>query len=117
MTSFFSLEMSKKQLLKRAACCIGKISSVKMRNPLRNFKEEDWNKFNVAMSVLFKLKMRIFDKAGMDIFYIWSKVRQLRKAVVVSFPSDLKPFINEEWPLVNILIALSLLMDFPFIVL
>jgi replicative DNA helicase len=25
--------------------------------------------------------MRIFDKAGMDIFYIWSKVRRLRKAV------------------------------------
>ncbi|WP_316572721.1 replicative DNA helicase [Neobacillus sp. YIM B06451] len=81
VTAVFSLEMSKKQLLKRAASCIGNISSVKMRNPKHYFGQEDWNQLNFAMGVLSKLNMRIFDKAGMDISYIWSKVRQLRKEV------------------------------------
>ncbi|CEG26349.1 DnaB-like helicase C-terminal domain-containing protein [Bacillus sp. B-jedd] len=70
----FSLEMSKKQLLKRAASCIGRICRIKMRNPNRCFEDEDWNRFNFAMGVLSKLNMRIFDIAGMDI-----SVRQLRK--------------------------------------
>ncbi|WP_231689571.1 replicative DNA helicase [Bacillus sp. FJAT-27245] len=81
VTAVFSLEMSKKQLLKRAASCIGNISSVKMRNPKHYFNQEDWNQLNFAMGVLASLNMRIFDKAGMDISYIWSKVRQLRKEV------------------------------------
>ncbi|WP_409274842.1 replicative DNA helicase [Neobacillus sp. SCS-31] len=81
VTAVFSLEMSKKQLLKRAASCIGNIGSVKMRNPKHYFGQEDWNQLNFAMGVLSKLNMRIFDKAGMDISYIWSKVRQLRKEV------------------------------------
>lgn len=81
VTAVFSLEMSKKQLLKRAASCIGSIGSVKMRNPKNYFEQEDWNQLNFAMGVMAKLNIRIFDKAGMDISYIWAKVRQLRKEV------------------------------------
>nr|WP_284521396.1 DnaB-like helicase C-terminal domain-containing protein [Cytobacillus pseudoceanisediminis] len=38
----FSLEMSKKQLLKRMISCKGEISSIKMRNPKRYFNDGDW---------------------------------------------------------------------------
>ncbi|RHW43471.1 replicative DNA helicase [Neobacillus notoginsengisoli] len=81
VTAVFSHEMSKKQLLKRAASCIGSISSVKMRNPKRYFDDEDWDNFSYAMGTLCKRNIRIFDNAGMDISYIWSKVRQLRKEI------------------------------------
>lgn len=39
----FLLEMSKKELLKRAACISEEISSVKLRNPYRYFTENDWS--------------------------------------------------------------------------
>lgn len=74
----FSLEMSKKQLLKRALCNTGGISSVKMRNPRRNFADEDWRKFTKAMGRISKTQLHIFDKGGMDMVYIWSRVRKLR---------------------------------------
>jgi replicative DNA helicase len=75
----FSLEMSKKQLLKRAASCTGTISSLKMRNPRRLFLEEDWRRFSFAMGKISKANLHIFDKAGMDMTYIWSKVRKMRR--------------------------------------
>lgn len=75
----FSLEMPQKQLLKRAVSHIGAISSVKMRNPLRYFDDADWNKFNHALGVLSTLNFKVFDQSGMDIQYIWSKVRKMRR--------------------------------------
>ena len=75
----FSFEMSQKQLLKRIACYTGEVSSVKMRNPRRNFGDEDWNRFNRAMGMISTLEFRIFDKAGMDLRYMYSKVRQMRQ--------------------------------------
>jgi replicative DNA helicase len=75
----FSLEMSKKQLLKRAACICEEISSVKLRNPYRYFSEVDWSKYTNALRRIAGSQLHIFDKAGMDVNYIYSKVRKLRK--------------------------------------
>lgn len=75
----FSLEMSKKQLLKRMISCKGEISSIKMRNPKRYFSEGDWSQFSDVMGAFGEVKLHIFDQAGMDIGYIWSKVRKARR--------------------------------------
>ncbi|OIK15353.1 hypothetical protein BIV60_09960 [Bacillus sp. MUM 116] len=75
----FSLEMSKKQLLKRMSGFTGKIDSLKMKNPKREFHEQDWMQFSDALGALSKVNLHIFDRAGMDVPYIWSKVRKLRR--------------------------------------
>ncbi|MDQ1000400.1 replicative DNA helicase [Neobacillus niacini] len=75
----FSLEMSKKQLLKRAVCICEEISSVKLRNPYRYFSEVDWSIYTNALRRIAGSQLHIFDKAGMDVNYIYSKVRTLRK--------------------------------------
>jgi replicative DNA helicase len=75
----FSLEMSKKQLLKRAIGQIGQVSSVKLRNPYRLFEEKDWNELHQAMGTLSKLNLHIFDQGGMDVNFIRSNVRKLRR--------------------------------------
>ncbi|GIN19403.1 replicative DNA helicase [Siminovitchia fordii] len=75
----FSLEMAKNQLLKRAVGLAGNISSVKMRNPRRRFEETDWAKLTDAMGMLSEANLHIFDKPGMDIGYMWAKVRKLRR--------------------------------------
>lgn len=75
----FSLEMSKFQLVKRAASYIGNIHSMKMRNPWRLFANEDWTRFSFAMGELSKKHFYPIDKAGMDINYIWSMVRKVKR--------------------------------------
>jgi replicative DNA helicase len=75
----FSLEMSKKQLLKRLAGLIGKIDSLKMKNPKREFHEKDWQNFSNAIGTISTVNLHIFDRAGMDVAYIWSKVRKIRR--------------------------------------
>ncbi|WP_423800033.1 replicative DNA helicase [Neobacillus sp. SAB-20_R2A] len=79
LSLIFSLEMSKKQLLKRMAGFTGLIDSRKMKNPKKEFQEEDWQHFTDTIGALSKLNLHIFDKAGMDIPYIWSKVRKARR--------------------------------------
>ncbi|XTP54060.1 replicative DNA helicase [Niallia sp. Krafla_26] len=75
----FSLEMSKKQLLKRAVGQIGYVSSVKLRNPNRLFDEKDWNGLQQALGIMSKMGLHIYDRGGMDVHYIWSHVRKLRQ--------------------------------------
>ncbi|GLB61428.1 replicative DNA helicase [Cytobacillus sp. NCCP-133] len=75
----FSLEMSRKQLLKRMISCKGEINSIKMRNPKRYFNPADWNHYTGVIGELGKTALHIFDQAGMDIQYIWSKVRKARR--------------------------------------
>ncbi|WP_409300283.1 replicative DNA helicase [Peribacillus sp. SCS-155] len=75
----FSLEMGKKQLLKRATSFIGNISTQRMRNPRKEFQDSDWMGLTDAMGKLSLSNLHIFDRGAMDINYIWSKVRQLRK--------------------------------------
>jgi replicative DNA helicase len=76
---FFSFEMSKKQLLKRLAGLTGKIDSLKMKNPKREFHEEDWQNFSDAIGKITNVNLHIFDRASMDVAYIWSKVRKIRR--------------------------------------
>lgn len=75
----FSLEMSKKQLVKRLTGMTGGIDSLKMKNPKREFGDEDWQNFSKAIGKIEKAKLHIFDQAGMDVPYIWSKVRKMRR--------------------------------------
>lgn len=75
----FSMEMPKSQLLIRAMSNLGGINSLKMRNPRRNFAEEDWQKYSMAIGKLSNTHFHIFDKAGMNMNYIWSKVRKLKR--------------------------------------
>lgn len=75
----FSLEMAKKQLLKRAIGQMGEVDSVKLRNPYRLFQEKDWDSMQQAIGTLSSLKLHIFDKGGMDIPFIWTHVRKLRR--------------------------------------
>jgi replicative DNA helicase len=65
--------------LKRIAGFTGHIDSLKMKNPKRDFQEEDWQKFSETIGWLSKVNLHIFDRAGMDIPYIWSKVRKARR--------------------------------------
>jgi replicative DNA helicase len=71
--------MSKKQLLKRLAGLTGKIDSLKMKNPKREFHEEDWQNFSDAIGKMTNVNLHIFDRASMDVAYIWSKVRKIRR--------------------------------------
>ena len=75
----FSLEMGKKQLLKRMAGFTGYIDSLKMKNPKKEFQEEDWQHFTDSIGTLSKANLHIFDRAGMDVPYIWSKLRKIRR--------------------------------------
>ncbi len=75
----FSLEMAKKQLLKRAVSQIGEVDSVKLRNPYRLFQEKDWDAMQQAIGALSSLELHIFDKGGMDIPFIWTHLRKLRR--------------------------------------
>ncbi|WP_312474758.1 replicative DNA helicase [Neobacillus sp.] len=75
----FSLEMAKKQLLKRMAGFTGNIDSLKMKNPKKEFQEEDWHHFTDSIGTLSKVNLHIFDRAGMDVPYIWSKLRKIRR--------------------------------------
>lgn len=63
----FSLEMSKKQLIKRMTGCTGRIDSLKLRNPQQSFQDEDWEQFANGIGRLSQLKLHIFDRAGMDV--------------------------------------------------
>ena len=61
----FSLEMGKKQLLKRMAGFTGYIDSLKMKNPNKEFQEDDWQHFTDSIATLSKANLHIFDRAGM----------------------------------------------------
>ncbi|MDQ0221347.1 replicative DNA helicase [Peribacillus cavernae] len=75
----FSLEMAKKQLLKRAASSLGHISTQNLRNPRKYFDDLHWAKLADAMGKLSLATLHIYDRAAIDISYIWSQVRKMRK--------------------------------------
>ncbi|WP_223593609.1 replicative DNA helicase [Neobacillus bataviensis] len=76
---FFSLEMPKIQLMKRIVCLSGKINSIKMKNPQKEFEDQDWEQFSETIGKMSNINLHIFDRAGMNVSYIWSKVRKMRK--------------------------------------
>lgn len=80
VVAVFSLEMAKKELLKRCAASIGNINAQHMKTAGMSFTPDDWVKLTNSMDVLAKSDIKIFDKAGIDVNYIWSKVRKLKRA-------------------------------------
>jgi replicative DNA helicase len=75
----FSLEMAKKELLKRASALIGHIDAQKMKRAMKEFSDDDWGNLSVAMGALSNGNLKIFDRAGVDVNYIWSKCRKLKR--------------------------------------
>ncbi|QCJ41171.1 hypothetical protein FAY30_04250 [Bacillus sp. S3] len=55
------------------------IDSLKMKNPKKEFQEEDCQHFTDSIGTLSKANFHIFDRAGMDVPYIWSKLRKIRR--------------------------------------
>lgn len=76
----FSLEMSKKQMVKRAVGLHGNVQSIKLRNPRRFFGKQDWENYSSSIGCMSGKNFEVFDKAGMDIHYIRSMVRKVRRA-------------------------------------
>lgn len=79
VVALFSLEMAKKQLLKRAATTIGNIDAQRMKTAGVDFSSDDWSKLTNAMGVLSNSDFKIFDRPGQDVNYIWSKCRKLKR--------------------------------------
>lgn len=78
IVAVFSLEMSKKQLLKRAAAMIGHLDMQEMKTAGKTFTENDWNKLSMAVGFMNSSDVRIFDQ-GRDLNYIYRNVRKLRR--------------------------------------
>ncbi|WP_430488933.1 replicative DNA helicase [Rossellomorea marisflavi] len=75
----FSLEMPKKQLLKRLVSISGNIDAQKMRNASEDFTDHDWQKFSHALGILNNLDLHIFDRPSVTVNYIWTKVRKVKR--------------------------------------
>jgi replicative DNA helicase len=75
---FFSLEMSDKSLLTRIICNIGNINSLKIKNALKRFDDNDWSKYTSAQGKVseFKENLSIFDKSKVTVQDIRSQVKQ-----------------------------------------
>lgn len=78
-TLIFSLEMGTKQLLTRMACFLGGIDSQKIKSPKLFFEKEDWSNYSRAVGKIAEANLHIFDRSFMDLNYIWSKVRKVRR--------------------------------------
>lgn len=75
----FSLEMPKNQLIKRMAASLNSIDLQSMKTAGKTFGDEDWKKLNNSVSELSKSDIKIFDKSGIDVGYIWAKCRKLKR--------------------------------------
>jgi replicative DNA helicase len=76
--NFFSLEMSDKSLLYRIICSLVEIDSYKIKNPMKRFNKEDWDKYRKAQMVIanWKETFAIHDQSKITIQDIRSKVKQ-----------------------------------------
>ncbi|MBT2710406.1 replicative DNA helicase [Bacillus sp. ISL-47] len=54
---FFSLEMSKEQIVDRLIALAGEINLMKMKNPNKHFSQDDWNRYHRAVAILDKLHL------------------------------------------------------------
>lgn len=73
----FSLEMSRKQLLKRMIASNGRIYSQSIRK--NRISESEWTKLSIAMGEVGSMNLRIFDKPGITVNEIWAKVRKMKR--------------------------------------
>lgn len=78
-SAIFSLEMPEDALIRRMISNTGNIDAQRMRNPQTNFQGDDWGKTAMAMGVLSKIPLHIFDKSGVDIAYIRKKCRMMTR--------------------------------------
>lgn len=72
----FSLEMGRKQLLKRMISSNGRINAQHIRTS--NLIDKDWGKLTGAMGDVSNLNLRIFDNSGITVNQIWAKVRKMK---------------------------------------
>lgn len=79
--NFFSLEMSDKSLLKRMICSVGRIDSMKMKNALKRFSDEDWNRYQNAQGIVssFKQNLDIADNSKVTVQEIRTRVKQNKR--------------------------------------
>jgi len=73
----FSLEMSRKQLLKRMLSISGSINAQKIRTS--TIEGEEWQKLTMAMGSISRMNLRIFDKPGVTVSEIWAKARKMKR--------------------------------------
>lgn len=74
--AFFSLEMSKEQLVNRMLCAEAGIDAQRMRTG--EMLEDDWTKLWSACEVLGKAKIYIDDTAGISVMDMRSRARRLK---------------------------------------
>lgn len=74
----FSLEMSEESLLKRMISSNGMIDSQRIRTR-KIGDEKNWNKLGTAIGEIGRMNLRIFDKPGVSVNEIWSKVRKMKR--------------------------------------
>lgn len=73
----FSLEMSRKQLIKRMQSSIGNINAQSIRTS--NLNADEWGRLSKVNGVLDCAALRIFDQPGMTINDIWAKARKMKR--------------------------------------
>ena len=74
--AFFSLEMSKEQLVNRMLCAEANIDSQRLR--IGEMKEDDWTHLWDACDVMSKVKIYIDDTAGITVMDMRSRARRLK---------------------------------------
>ncbi|QEG13495.1 putative helicase [Bacillus phage vB_BspS_SplendidRed] len=79
VVNIHSMEMNKKENLKRLVATAGNINAQKMKTAQRDFTSDDWNKLTVAMGDVSNSDIQIFDRAGQTVNYIWSKTRKTKR--------------------------------------
>lgn len=75
--AFFSLEMSKEQLMQRMLCAEGLIESQRLR--VGDLDEQDWQKLIAAADKFSKAPLYIDDTPGISIMELRSKARRLQQ--------------------------------------
>ena len=76
--AFFSLEMGAEEILKRMFGCVGKIDGDVLKTG--KLKNNDWKKWNEAMSELQDTKFYIDDSGGLTVSEIRRKCRKLKNS-------------------------------------
>lgn len=60
--TFFSIEMSKGQIVDRLIAMEGRINLMKMRNPNKTFTDDEWKRYTAAVGILEKTSIDIRDE-------------------------------------------------------
>lgn len=80
----FSLEMTKKQLVKRLLSCMTRVDGSKWKNPYKFFSEEDQEKSNSALGIYHKWNLQIHDESRKMISEIRAQIQKTRR----EFPNE-----------------------------